>query len=157
MIMDLTREQVMAVVSYDPETGKFTRTTRKGKVGTYFIGYQRIVVCGRQCLAHRLAWLIVFGVWPSGHLDHINRDRSDNRIANLRLATPSQNSANIGLRKHSKSGLVGATFHKSAKKWRAVITHKGKQKHLGYFDTPQKAHVAYRDASRELHGEFSGV
>jgi hypothetical protein len=100
----LTAERLRELLHYDPDTGDFTwRTARKripaGAIaGTVERGFRRITIGGGRhgprYSAHRLAWLYMTGAWPNGYLDHINRDPDDNRFANLRLATNSQNQAN---------------------------------------------------------------
>ena len=108
---------------------------------------------GRNYYAHRLAWLYVHGEWPDGDIDHINGDGLDNRIANLRVATRSQNCANVGRRAHNTSGVKGIYQH--GMRWRASIRVKGKSKHLGCFGTPADAQAAYMAAAREHFGEFA--
>ena len=101
--------------------------------------------------AHRLAWLYVHGVWPPHEVDHINGDRSDNRIANLRLATRQQNSENRhGAQSNSKTGLVGVSWHKRAGKWQAHIRVKGRTRYLGLFESTQDACMAYLQAKQTM-------
>jgi hypothetical protein len=159
-INDLTAEQVRAILSYDPETGAFTwrarPSVRAGRRAGRVVpdGYVKIEHDGRSYFAHRLAWLYVYGDWPEAYVDHINGIRSDNRICNLRKANLSQNNAH---RRGAEcnGGLRGASFHKSVGRWRARIRNGGKEIELGYFDTAEEAHAAYRNASLKLHGEFS--
>ena len=95
---------------------------------------------------------------PKGLLvDHINMDGLDNRRANLRLATPSQNRCNAPKLRNNTSGYKGVSWNPVAKKWAANISFNRKPRTLGYFDTPEEAHAAYCRASAELHGEFSRV
>ena len=100
--------------------------------------------------AHRLAWLYVHGSWPVDQIDHINCDPSDNRICNLREATPAQNQANT--RSYAKSGFKGV--RKNFSKWNAYIGGRT-FKHLGSFDTPEEANAAYLTAARARSGEFA--
>lgn len=152
-----TQAEIAEALLYDPETGKFER-----KLGGRSIwppdatGYIRISVNGTQWHAHRLAWVLVHGNWPEKgiEIDHINGDRMDNRIANLRLATRGQNATNSPAQKHSKTGLRGVHFHLGAGRYRAQIQKCGKMRSLGYFDSPQEAYSAYLTAAREVHGEF---
>jgi hypothetical protein len=92
-------------------------------------------------------------------IDHINGDRLDNRIENLRTATYSQNSANAKRHSRNTSGLKGASKRfKNGKwtgRWQASITYQRKQINLGYFDTKEEAHAAYLEAARRLQGEFA--
>lgn len=157
-------------LSYEPVTGKlfwiasaerpaswnarfggaeaFTSTSR---------GYKQSCIDGKKYYAHRVAWRIHFGEWPpSGmQIDHINGDRSDNRICNLRLATAGQNGAN---RKKGwgSSSYLGVSIHTSGK-WTAAIQSDGKSKYLGLFETEHEAALAYRNAAKIVHGEFAGV
>lgn len=118
-------------------------------------GYRVGNVNYKLCMAHRVIWAIVHGEYPDSDVDHINGNRSDNRIVNLRAATRSQNNCNSGLRSDNTSGYRGVSFQAQYGKWEARI-HADKKKHrLGYFDTAEEAAEAYRKASLNLHGEFS--
>lgn len=145
---------------YDPETGIFTWKDgqRAGHVagGLCKKGYRLITISKHnRYYAHRLAWLYVHGAWPDAdELDHENGNRDDNRLANLRPATRSNNKANSRLSKRNSSGLKGATYSNQAGKWMAQI-FKGRRFHLGFFDTAAEAHAAYVAAARELFGEFA--
>lgn len=90
-------------------------------------------------------------------VDHINGDIRDNRRANLRFATHSENMRNRKMAKHNRSGFKGVYLGRPSdnKPYRAEIKHGGKKYHLGSFPTPEEAHEAYREASQRLHGEFS--
>ena len=147
-----------AFLLYDPHTGVFRwAVNRRGKSlagciagSLHSTGYVHISLCGRLYKAHRLAWLFVYGTWPTCHIDHINGDKQDNRIANLREATRSENRQNLRLPyKNNKSGLMGVSAEKS--RWRAVIHKDGRQNRLGSFATPQEAHAAYLEAKSVLH------
>lgn len=141
-------------VQYDPLTGIFTRN---GKVaGTlHGAGYIQIKVDGRLYLAHRLAWMMFHGRSPSGQIDHINGDKSDNRIANLREATGSQNLRNRGKPKNNTSGFKGVSWNSGRRAWLATIHRKGSNKNLGYFATREAASDAYNRAALKYHGEFA--
>lgn len=106
-------------------------------------------------MAHQLAWLLSHDEWPPRNIDHIDMDRANNRLSNLRLATPSQNGANRGRQKNNSSGLKGVAWNKGAKRWRAQIKANGKRRHLGYFDTAEEAHAAYQEAAASLFGDFA--
>ena len=133
--------------AYDPETGVFTR---RGKVvanrkGNGYVGI------GRQ-YAHRLAWLCVHGRWHNGDIDHINRDKTDNRISNLRECSRSENQRNQGLTAANRSGFKGVCQRRG--RWIATIRDNGRYVYLGTFDKPEAASLAYQDAAERLHGEF---
>jgi hypothetical protein len=162
--MTLTPEQLRSMLSYDPETGEFIWMVKpNGRVNAGVIagsilnnrGYRLIGIHGRRLLAHRLAWLYTFGRWPSSEIDHINGNRRDNRISNLREASKSENQSNRGPNKNNTSGFKGVKFHKKTSKWQAQITKDRKRYNLGLFHTPEAAHVAYESAAKKFYGEFA--
>jgi len=157
-IIDLTAEEARRVLDYDPDTGIFRwkiRMGQRGQVGSIAGSngnrYLHIQIHGVKYKNHRLAWLITYGRWPNQHIDHINGDSYDNRLANLREATHAQNHQNVGIRATNTSGYVGVSWHKATQKWGATITHEGVQHHLGEFDKPEDAAAAYLDAKARLH------
>lgn len=155
---ELTAEELRELLHYDKETGIFTRkvsTAHNVKVGDVAgslggAGYLNIMVCSRKYQAHRLAWLHHFGEWPKLTIDHINRDRSDNRIVNLREVTNKQNGQNRSKSSNNTSGHPGVYWNKQNSKWRATITHNQKYIHLGYFSILEDA-VAARKAAEKLY------
>lgn len=155
---NLTAARLRELLHYDPETGVFTnRVVRPRTVlgavagGHDSYGYITISVDVRRYLAHRLAWLYVYGEWPSKNLDHINGVRDDNRIANLREATQAQNLQNRAAASIGRSGVLGVGWDSSRKKWVASIKHQGKARHLGRFSTVEGAQAAYLAAKAQLH------
>ena len=122
--------------------------------GSIWNGYVRIRINGKSYRAHRLVFLVHHGYLPK-EIDHIDGNKSNNAIENLRPATHSQNAHNAGKRKDNTSGFKGVTWYKPAKKWLARIKFKGKQNHLGYFDTAEQAYAAYCQAANKLHKEFA--
>lgn len=157
------REELLALLDYDPGTGMFTwkinrgGTAKQGSVAGNIqaAGYRYINFQRRLVGAHRLAWLYVHGAWPTGDIDHINRQRDDNRIANLRDTTRSQNMRNSIRKRTPSSPLQGVCWDRQHGKWLASITSHGKQIHLGRYETAEQAHEAYVQACREVHGEHS--
>ena len=154
---EFTRELVSEYISYDPETGSFTRTKTSGtkrageKVGCKNQRYLMIHICGKKIRGHQLAWLLTHGRMPKT-IDHINGNGLDNRLCNLREVTQQQNIHNIRKPpKHNTTGLLGVSYYKAGNKFSAQINLDGKKKHLGYFDDPQIAHQVYLTAKRELH------
>jgi hypothetical protein len=145
----ITADELKAYLHYDPNTGVFTAKKACGSrpagrvLGSSKLdGYIQISVSSRSYTAQRLAWLYVYGKWPDGVVDHINRVRSDNRICNLRDVSHSQNSLNTEYTT-SKAKVRGVTYRPP---WRAVIQVDGKRKNLGDFYTLEEA-VAARKAA----------
>jgi hypothetical protein len=161
----VSAEGVRVLLDYDQNTGVFTwRTDRApnaklgAKTGRHDkYGYTKIKILGRVHLAHRLAWLHVHGEWPTGEIDHINGDRADNRITNLRLATRSQNGCNTRRSSRNTSGVKGVRWHKHARKWAAQIKANGRYRSLGYFDAIEDAAAAYRASALKHFGEFANT
>ena len=161
---ELDQDRLQEILRYEPEIGEFFWLRRSGKGARNDLagkraghlghkGYLAIEIGSKEYRAHRLAWLYVYGDWPEDQIDHINRIKNDNRIANLRVATNGQNGANSNP-KPSYSGLKGAHWHSRDKKWFSHIWHNGKQTSLGRFATAEAAHVAYCEASKNLREEF---
>lgn len=159
----LTAESVRKILHYEESTGVFTWRTTSGprKAGTVAggaaLGYWAIGVGRRRYQAHRLAWLYVYGVWPQVEVDHINRDRFDNRIENLRLASRRQNGANLSLSCRNTSGVKGVTWDKRSRKWLASIMVDRKRKHVGYFNDIGLAAAAYDRAAEKAFGRFAAT
>lgn len=156
----LTAERARELLRYDPNTGHLSwKEQRRGAIPpgqpirTLSHGYVVVCVDYQRCLAHRLIWLMVHGRWPERQIDHINGNRSDNRIANLREATALQNLRNSAKRKNNTSGYKGVSFEKRTKKWIARIKLDAKRLHIGSFDTPEEAHLAYCAAAATHFGE----
>lgn len=156
---ELTQTRAQELLDYDPESGAFTwKQTRGGtaragaSAGTLCKqrGYIVISVGNKLHQAHRLAWFYVHGYWPAC-LDHVNRVRTDNRLANLREVTRSQNLQNTTTVRSKVSGLRGVSFCKQTGRWKAQIGLNGKGKNLGRFDTPEQAHAAYLAAAAVMH------
>ncbi len=156
----LTAAKLREVLKYESETGHFTwrvrpsNSMRAGDVAGCLskrTGYWQIRLLGRYCLAHRLAWLYVHGEWPAEEIDHVNRIRSDNRIANLRLATSAENKQNTSLRSDSASGHKGVSWHSRDKRWAAEIKLNGKKHYLGSFTDINDAIAARKAEESRLH------
>jgi len=168
-MIGLTAEYLREILIYNPNTGLFVWRRRediplrtKRTWNTRFAGKLAGNICSSGCckiginsksyLAHRIAWLYLYGEWPKNEIDHENGIRSDNRIINLREATYSQNQQNQKKPySNNKLGVLGVHWHAATKKFRAEIRINGKIKCLGYFKTAQEAHTEYIKAKRELH------
>jgi len=154
----LTQAKLKELISYNQETGDMKwKNISHNRVKPYTkaghmdrTGYARLSIEGKKYMVHRLAWLYVYGSFPENAIDHINRDRNDNRFSNLRLATVKQNNENISLRSHNTSGYRGVTWHKAAKKWMASVTHNKKQIYLGLFDNLDDAANSAKNKRNEL-------
>ncbi len=161
VMAQITADVARSLLNYDKNTGEFTwRISRKSakrgdKAGSLnTIGYLTIRVNYKLYYGHRLAWLIVKGVWPA-RLDHKNLDKSDNRFSNLRLASHRENHGNTPKYKNNTSGIKGVSRNNQKNAWDAYITIYGRKKHLGRFDKKEDASLAYQKAAKEHFGEFA--
>lgn len=152
----ITQQELKELLDYNPETGIFTwKNASKRKAGTsMYSGYIRLNVNKKQYLAHRLIWLYVYGYFPK-YVDHINMNRSDNRLCNLREATNTQNQYNKKLTKRNTSGIKGVSWFERDKNWRARLHVSGKLIHLGYFDSIEEAKKIITEYRNKLHGQFA--
>lgn len=160
--MTLTLERAQEVLAFDAIQGTLiwkANVGQRARVGgvvaaTDKKGYLYFGLDGKGYFAHRVAWLLHFGCWPRGQLDHINGVKSDNRIANLRDSTQTENMQNgREPRKHNKSGLLGVSENHG--KFQAEILVSGRRMYLGTFASPFAAHDAYLKAKREHHSTCS--
>lgn len=162
----LTQARLKSVLDYHRDTGEFWWIAKPhpkmnddvfdrpaGLVITG--GYRRIRLDGEVYLAHRLAWFFVCGWWPPEDVDHVNGERDDNRIDNLRLASRSQNRANAQKPWRIQKYPKGVTSWGTTAKFAMQISFKGQRYTEGPFDTPDEAHAAYCRKAEELHGEFA--
>lgn len=170
MAKQIDPEIMKMLLRYDPETGElFWRERprnlfktnrsfsawnaryagRKALTADNGLGYKIGSIFNQHFLAHRVAWVLVYGEWPD-IIDHINGNPSDNRISNLRSVTASQNSCNARLHSKNTSGHVGVTWSAAAKKWAAQISINGQPKYLGVFTEKSDAIAARKAAEAEL-------
>ena len=156
-----TAAEVLRLLSYCPETGQFRwigkpspRIAAGALAGTVtHNGYRHIKVGDRYFKAHRLAWLCSTGLWPADQIDHINGDRDDNRIANLRAATRSLNMQNLKAASAGKRSCTYLGVHqlKGSRRFYARIRIQGRSRSLGTFTTAEAAFAAYVEAKRQHH------
>lgn len=158
---DLTQDELKRILSYDAETGHFHfRMTRGGNIagsraGTVCSqGYRSISVKGHLYKEHRLAWLYIYGQWPRGLIDHIDRQPSNNRIGNLREATSQQNQFNC--RRKNKTGFKGVCSDGKGKFF-ASAKIGSRRFHLGTYETAAEAAVAYQNFAADNHGQYHRV
>ena len=177
---NLSADFLRQVLDYDPETGGLTWRERpasmfsdgrrsashsaavwnsrySGKPALMSIrnGYSYGAIFDRLHQAHRVAWLLHYGVWPSGQVDHKNGDRSDNRIANLRDVTNAENGRNQKRHRDNTSGVTGVCWHRASGKWNARIKVGARNKSLGLFADFDAA-VSARKAAEVDHGYSLG-
>lgn len=168
MPKEITQEYLRSLIEYFPETGSFIwkdRTNsqwngkwsgkeagwlRKGKGGPY----KQVGIDEEKYYAHRLVWLYVYGYLPE-QVDHIDGNRLNNKLSNLREAKGSQNHYNKKIMSNNTSGYKGGFYCRQKKKWCARIQVDGKSKHLGFFNCPTAAHISYYHGAKKHHGEFA--
>lgn len=154
----LTLERLKQVLSYDPEDGRFTWIARCSPFSRIQIGakagdakaargnpYLGIEIDGRRYYLHRLAWFYTTGEWPKDTIDHIDRNRTNNRFVNLRDIPRGAQSQNMRCRDDNKAQLLGVvrTQKLTSTYYRASIRINGRGHDLGSFGTPEAAHAAY--------------
>lgn len=161
----MTAELARQLFSYDQKSGDLiwrqnVRPRAKAGAVAGFIstdGYRRIGYKGVVYLGHRLVWLYHKGAWPEKFLDHIDGDRTNNRIENLRNASRTENNRNVPAQKNNTSGFKGVSLMRRDNVWVAQITADRKNYFLGRFPTPEEAYAAYCKAAKELHGAFANT
>ena len=179
MTRDLpTIETLRKLLRYEPDTGKlywrernpdmFNSTAKRtaihacnnwnskfsGKrafVTVHNRGYNHGAIVGDMYLAHRVVWTMAYGEWPECEIDHINHNRTDNRLANLRSVTTQGNQRNASISKNNTSGVLGVSFDKSRSKWMASIMVDGKHIYLGRFSCIASA-ISARESANKKYG-----
>lgn len=167
-LSDITVEYVRSILDYDRETGIFVWRAREGedlwnkqfagkRAGTINNrGYRRLKIKDKPITEHRLAWFYVYGIWPSDQIDHINREKSDNRIRNLRVVTNSENMLNLPPRKLGPETL-GVYYHRRDNAYIASLQVCGKPVKLGRFKTFEEARAARVAAEIKYFGQPSPI
>tara|TARA_R110002073_G_C9093991_1_gene548053 strand:+ start:48 stop:539 length:492 start_codon:yes stop_codon:yes gene_type:complete len=157
---ELTLDLVNKLFRYDKETGDLIHKANKGtakagdKAGSVNgSGYVVTGIEGNKYRNHRIIFLMHRGFLPDC-LDHIDNNKLNNRIENLRPATLSQNQQNRRICKRNTSGVKGVRWNEPYNMWSASVTLNGKRKHVGHFRTVPEAEVAVRKVREQLHGEF---
>ena len=156
-------EQIKQKIHYDKLTGifrwRYGGQSHAGKKQPWSIagslhncGYIQIGINKNRYLAHRLAWMYEYGEWPKQYIDHINGNRSDNRISNLRDVSHQTNLQNQKTKNtKNTSGFMGVDWQNKRNKWRASIKINKKSKFIGYFDKAEQAYEAYLNVKRQFH------
>lgn len=160
----ITQERLHQLLHYDPLTGVFlwrvkpARPVTMGAVAgrTHKTGYRIIKIDARPYYAHRLAWLYMTGEWPSADIDHISGDKVDNRWANMRLATRSENAINRPAPTNNTSGIKGVYLTANGR-WAAMIRVRGVLHHLGTYAAKEAAADARQRAETHHFGNFARV
>lgn len=164
MADEIIAARVRELLHYDPSTGVFTRKIRLAQrhnvddradfliTGGNNEGYCRVSFDSKRYLAHRVAWIYVHGKWPELDIDHINGNKSDNRLENLRAVNRTTNLENLRKPKgeNTASGFLGVTV-RNKHRYVAKIQVNKKSIHIGIFDTATEAHAAYLVVKRKLH------
>jgi hypothetical protein len=166
-MIKITPQYLKQRLRYEPETGNLIwlhsdekganwNSRCAGKVaGTINDrGYRKISINGKDMAAHRIAFAIYYGLLPENEIDHINGDKDDNRIENLRAVTRIQNASNRRKNDKNKSGYKGVYYEERTGMFRAQINFGKEKKHLGRYLTAIEAYAAYCNASLKFHGEF---
>lgn len=156
----ITQDRLKNLLHYEPDTGIFTWAytkvkCKKGAIAGWLCkdGYVMVCLDYRIYRTHRLAWLYVYGVFPDKHVDHINGVRTDNRLINLRAATPAQNQQNQKVRCDNTSKHAGVSWSKLHSKWYVYISVANKRQFLGLF-ADKNAAIAARKQAELLHHPF---
>jgi hypothetical protein len=154
MSTDILKE----IIHYDKENGEFKWIVKKNgmkeSVGTINSdGYRCIGISGKIYKAHRLAWLYVYGELPNGVIDHINGDKLDNRISNLRDVSCKVNSQNMRKSKNNNSILTipGVYQEKRSSKYRVKLNINGEQRHFGNYETKEEAEAVCIEMRRKYY------
>lgn len=156
---ELPNKELRRLIDYNPDTGEMkwkVRISNRFRAGSPALasvknsGHLHGLIHRKPFHAHRVAWAIHYGEWPSGFIDHINGVRDDNRISNLRIVTRRGNAMNRRPNSGKSSGLPHGVSVRANGRYFAQIQHNGKNHHLGYFDSPEAAESAYVKAKHEM-------
>lgn len=149
-------DEELTSFTYCKTTGKFFNKNGK-EIGSYTRKYGRLFYKGKEIKLARLACFLVNGKWPEGEVDHVNRNKHDNRWENLRECSRAENAKNRSRYKNNSSGFKGVIQRKDTGKYRAQIRVDGLKINLGQFDTPEEAADAYANAAIEFHKDFANT
>ena len=166
-----TIEEIRELLDYNPDTGDLIWRYRDPSMfkdaskanawnkrfagvvagGEGVNGYRVVMIRPRLHKAHRLAWAHYYGSWPENMIDHIDGDRKNNSISNLRDVTNSANGKNARISRANKTGVTGVFWREDIQRWSAYITSNRKRTYLGHFVGFDDA-VAARKAAEPQNG-----
>lgn len=159
--MNITQQELLDLFEYD--NGKLYRKVKTtnnfpaGKEAGYFhksAGYRNVGINKEQYRTHRIIFMMHHGFVPE-FIDHINNDKLDNRIENLRPATRRENNSNVKMRKDNTSGIKGVAWYPITKRWTVQIQHNRKKIRIGYFKDIELAELVAIEARDKYHGKFA--
>lgn len=157
----LTLALVNEYLTYDSGTGKLHQRKKRPRIQVGSLagcvrpkGYRYIELEGRKYPAHHIVWLLETGKTPTKSLDHIDGNKDNNHISNLREVTNKQNTENRGKQRNNTTGYKGVTYNKRLNKYIAQIQHNSKQMHIGVYPTAHEAHLAYESKAQELFTHY---
>lgn len=152
-----SQERLRELFDYDPDQGLLLSTSGRNRKKKAVLRnrYRTVTIAKQQYNHHKCVWIWHNGCPDGLEVDHINRNSTDDRIENLRLATDSQNSQNRKVALTNTSGFKGV--NRSGTGWQARVMREGKRVFLGQFPTKEEAAAAYQQAAAEMHGEFAGA
>lgn len=120
-------------------------------------GYRVLTLMGKKLQAHRVIWAIHYNSWPNGEIDHIDGDRLNNKLSNLRVVTRSQNMFNAKTKQNSSSGIKNVQWDNSSQSWRVRVRVNGKRYHVGRFTEIEKAAEAAKEFMLKSHKQYARV
>lgn len=156
----LKQERIIDLLDYKEETGDLiwkkrmsSRVPAGAKAGTITKdGYRATKIDGHWIYAHRVIWIYMYGSLPPEYIDHIDGNKDNNRLLNLRAVTNQENQHNQKITgRKTASGVLGVSFHKKANRWQAAIRIGGEMVYLGLFKTIDLASIAYKSAKKSMH------
>lgn len=157
--MSISQNELKDLFSYDPLSGflcwkngrsNMVKGSRAGCVNKS--GYMIITINSKSYRLSRVIWIFMFGSIPDGfYIDHINGNKTDNRLCNLRVVSNKQNQENRPAPRNTTSGYRGVNWHSSYKKWMARICHNKKRETIGFFDTAEEAYQAYKNRALQIY------
>lgn len=149
----ISQERLKDLIDYNADTGEFKRFLKNGARTAGSVnsqGYLHIMLDKKLYKAHRLAWLYTYGDFPDGQIDHVNQDRADNRLSNLRVVDNAENNKNRSICSNNKSGVLGVSYWNKANRWEVKIAENKRNKRLGLFSDFFEAVCARKSAENRL-------